>query len=215
MRIRPDGVIVSFARGSLIDLGQIRLDGVGRECSRSSTVDCSIRTATLADVEKLAALIALSARSLGRAFYSDQQIEAALGTAWGVDTQLIRDGTFFVSEAGNQWAGCGGWSWRKTLFGADQQQGREASALDPRNDAARIRAFFVHPNFARHGIGRRLLGHCEAAAREHGFKSAELVATLPGEPFYRRFGYAEVERINHPLRDAVSIEFVRMRKEPL
>ena len=157
----------------------------------------------------------MSARVLGRPFYSEQQIESALGSAWGVDTQLIRDGTFFIAETANSCAGCGGWSWRKTLFGADNLQGREAVRLDPRIDPARIRAFFVHPDFARHGIGRRLLEHCEAAARNAGFTSTELVATLPGEPFYRKFGYAEVERISHSLKDGLAIEFVRMRKPSL
>jgi GNAT superfamily N-acetyltransferase len=130
-----------------------------------------------------------------------------------VDTQLIRDGTFFIAEIAHECVGCGGWSWRKTLFGADNQVGRESSSLDPKTDAARIRAFFVHPNFARDGIGRRLLDCCEGAARDAGFESAELVATLPGEPFYRKFGYAEVARIDHPLGPTLTIQFVKMRKE--
>ena len=177
-------------------------------------MDYTIRKADLRDIENLQKLIDVSARILGRSFYTGEQIEAALGSAWGVDTQLIRDETFFVVEIRPQEiAGCGGWSWRRTLFGADNQQGREASRLDPNKDPARIRAFFVHPNFARHGIGQRLLEHCEAEARASGFKSTELVATLPGEPFYRRFGYAQVERIAHPLKDGLTIEFVRMRKQ--
>jgi N-acetylglutamate synthase-like GNAT family acetyltransferase len=183
--------------------------------SSGHLVDHTLRRATLADVGELQRLIELSARSLGRAFYTEKQIEATLGSAWGVDTQLISDGTFFIAEIEGKCAGCGGWSWRKTLFGADSQQGREASRLDPTRDAARIRAFFVHPDFARHGIGRRLLEHSEAAAREAGFRSAELVATLPGEPFYRRFGYIQIERIAHPLKNGLTIEFVRMRKEAL
>ncbi len=178
-------------------------------------MNCTIRTATFADVETLGELVKASARTLGRSFYTDQQIEVALGSAWGVDTQLIHDGTYFVAEVGSRCAGCGGWSWRKTLFGADNQPGRQASRLDSQSEAARIRAFFVHPDFARCGIGRRLLEHCEAAARAAGFRSAELVATLPGEPFYRRFGFSEFERILHSLNDGLSIEFVRMRKAPL
>ena len=176
-------------------------------------MDCTIRIATPADAGKLRELIELSARVLGRPFYSERQIESALGSAWGVDTELIRDGTFFIAETAGLWAGCGGWSWRRTLFGADNLQGREAAGLNPGTDAARIRAFFVHPDFARHGIGRRLLEHCEASARDAGFTSTELVATLPGEPFYRKFGYAEVERIAHPLENGLAIEFVRMRKQ--
>lgn len=178
-------------------------------------MDWTIRAATPADTGKLRELIELSARVFGRPFYSEGQIEAALGSTWGVDTQLIHDGTFFIAETANLFAGCGGWSWRKTLFGADNLQGREAVRLDPGTDAARIRAFFVHPEFARHGIGHRLLAHCEAAARNGGFTATELVATLPGEPFYRKFGYAEVERISHPLKEGLAIEFVRMRKSSL
>jgi GNAT superfamily N-acetyltransferase len=172
-----------------------------------------VRTASLEDVPSLETLIGISARSLARPFYSNDQIEAALESAWGVDTQLIRDGTFFIAESAGKCAGCGGWSYRGTLFGADNLPGREAAILDPDKDAARIRAFFVHPDFARIGIGQNLLQRSEGAAREKGFRAAELVATLPGEPFYRKNGYKQVERLQHPLRPGLTIEFVKMRKE--
>lgn len=174
-----------------------------------------IRNATLDDTTALTELIHISARVLGRAFYSDVQIEAALGSAWGVDTQLIKDGTYFVVDKTGQIAGCGGWSRRKTLFGGDAQAGRESAPLDKTTDAARIRAFFVRPEFAREGIATRLLEKCEAEARRDGFRSMELVATLPGERFYSRFGYTQTERLAHVLRPGLTIPFVRMRKAAL
>lgn len=171
-----------------------------------------LRLANLGDVSALSALIAQSARSLGRADYTPEQIEAALEGAWGVDTQLIKDGTYFVAEAANQIVGCGGWSFRQTLFGSDARADREPARLDPIHDPARIRAFFVHPEHARRGIGRALLERCEEEAKQHGFKSAALAATLPGERLYRALGYQAVERITHPLPRGLTIEFVRMHK---
>lgn len=173
----------------------------------------SLRVATLADVPTLEGLIAASARGLAAGDYSAAQIEAALGTAWGVDTELIRDGTYLVVEAAGRAIACGGWSRRATLFGADAQPGRESALLDPRRDAARIRAFFVHPDWARRGIGRLLLAHCEAAARAHGFDRAELMATLPGVRLYRACGYAGAARTTHALPGGLTIEFVPMRKQ--
>ena len=116
------------------------------------------------DRPELERLIADSARGLSRADYTEAQIEAALGTAFGVDSELIRDGTYFVAEAGLEIVGCGGWSRRKTLFGGDRQTGRTSEPLDPAHDAARIRAFFVRPDWARRGIGRALLARCEEEA---------------------------------------------------
>jgi len=172
----------------------------------------SIRMATLEDVPALQKLIAISARGLARADYSEEQIEAALRGAWGVDTQIIRDGTYFVVEEDQALAGCGGWSRRKTLFGSDAQMGRESELLNPKMDAARIRAFFVHPDFARRGIGRWLLEQCEAAALDEGFTSVELLATLPGERLYKRFGYEVLERKPYPIGQTIEIEFISMRK---
>ena len=175
----------------------------------------TLRKATLGDIPVLEGLITTSARELSRDDYSEAQIEAAIGTAWGVDTELIRDETYFVAEAAGEIVACGGWSRRKTLFGADAQAGRESKVLDPRRDSARIRAFFVRPDWARQGIGRALLARCEAEARAHGFRSAELVATLPGQRLYTMFGYAGTERVEYPLVTGLTIEFVPMKKDPI
>jgi GNAT superfamily N-acetyltransferase len=175
----------------------------------------NFRVATLDDVPQLQILIEQSARALARNDYTEAQVEAALKSAWGVDTQLIRDGTYFVVEDEGELVACGGWSRRKTLFGSDARPGREPDLLNQKNDAARIRAFFVHPNFARKGIGRALLQRCEAAAKADGFTAAELVATLPGVRLYAACGYEEMERKNYPLAGACLIEFITMRKAPL
>ena len=175
----------------------------------------TLRKATLSDVPALERLIAHSARALSREDYSEVQIEAAIGNAWGVDTELIRDETYFVAEAAGAIVACGGWSRRETLFGADAQPGRESGVLDPCRDSARIRAFFVRPDWARRGIGRALLDHCEAEARAHGFRSAELVATLPGMRLYRICGYVGDESVDYPLGANITIKFVPMKKEPI
>lgn len=173
----------------------------------------TLRAARLDDVPVLERLIAASARGLGRPDYSDEQIEAALSGAWGVDTQLIRDGTYLAAEAGGEVVAGGGWSRRRTLFGGDRRGGRQPDLLDPATDAARVRAFFVRPDWARRGIGRALLARCEAEARAHGFRAAELMATLPGERLYRAFGYVAGGRVEYPLAAGISIGFVPMRKE--
>jgi len=182
-------------------------------------MDYAIRLATFADKPELEALIARSARELGTAVYSPAQIEGALRGAFGVDTQLIADGTYFVVSHADALIGCGGWSCRQTLFGGDAGANRDAAALDPRSDAARIRAFFVDAAYARLGIGTMLLQHCENAARARGFSSFELMATLPGVPLYAARGYVAGTPVQIPLAaaspDAVeplTIEFVPMRK---
>ena len=139
-------------------------------------------------------------------------MEVAIGPVFGVDRQLIRDGTYFVVERGGKIVGCGGWSKRKTLYGGDRERGREDEQLDPKRDSARIRAFFVHPTWARHGIGRSLLITCERAALEAGFQKAELVATLAGEPLYASFGYIVAERYEAPMTGGLSLPVVRMTK---
>jgi GNAT superfamily N-acetyltransferase len=179
---------------------------------RLTTTEFSLRKATLADRPELESLIAESARGLSREDYTQAQIEAALGTAFGVDSELIRDGTYFVAEAGEALVGCGGWSRRKTLFGGDRQAGRTSELLDPAHDAARIRAFFVRPDWARRGIGRALLARCEAEAVAEGFGLAELLATLPGQRLYRALGYLGEEQVVHTLPDGILIPFVPMRK---
>jgi GNAT superfamily N-acetyltransferase len=175
-------------------------------------VEFQIRPASLDDRAGIERLIALSARELSKGDYSAEQIEGALCGAFGVDTQLILDASYFVIWAGDVIAGCGGWSRRRTLFGGDSRAQRDAGELDPAIDAARIRAFFIHPDFARRGLGRLLLQHCEDAARDRGFSRFELVATLPGVRLYAACGYIEEERLHYPVAPDVSIEFVRMTK---
>ena len=171
-----------------------------------------LRKATLDDRSALQKLIAESARGLSRPHYTDAQVEVALGSAFGVDSELIRDGTYFVAEADGAIVGCGGWSRRATLFGSDAQPGRKSDLLDPVKDSARIRAFFVHPDWARRGIGRAILERCEAEAKANGFRTAELLATLPGHEFYRMLGYEGDERVEYVLRDETRIAFIPMKK---
>lgn len=176
-----------------------------------------MRRALPADVPALHALIASSVRGLQAQDYSPEQIEGALGTVFGVDTQLIADGTYFVVEvtgAGRQprIVGCGGWSGRKTLFGSDKGSGREDSLLDPQRDNARIRAFFVHPDWARRGIGAHILEACENAAVTAGFRGFEMGATLSGQRLYAARGYRVVERIAVTLANGASMPVIRMAK---
>jgi GNAT superfamily N-acetyltransferase len=170
----------------------------------------SIRRALLTEVPQLNALIADSATELSRGYYTPIQIEALITHVFGVDTQLIVDGTYYVIEGDDRLAACGGWSGRRTLFGGDQAKGASDPLLDPATEAARIRAFFVHPTCARQGLGRALLLHCEAAARAAGFRRTELMATLPGVPLYRALGYDVLEPVVHGLPDGQRVDFVRM-----
>jgi GNAT superfamily N-acetyltransferase len=172
----------------------------------------SIREATLDDVPTLHEVIAESVRGLRGDDYTEEQIEAALDTALGVDTELIRDRTYFVVESDDVVIACGGWSRRQTLFGADARADRVSALLDPGVDAARIRAFFVRPAWARRGIGRSLLDRCEQEARAAGFGSVELMATLPGRRLYAAFGYLGDERVQYDLGNGIHIDFVPMTK---
>ena len=172
-----------------------------------------IRKATMGEREAIRRLIAESARLLSREHYSDTQIETAIATVFGVDTDLIEDGTYFVVEVEGQLGGCGGWSKRKTLFGGDQYSSRDAGYLDPQSEAAKIRAFFIHPDHARKGIARAILSRCEDEARAQGFRALELMATLPGIEFYKSCGFVETGALDLDLTDTVKIELVPMRKE--
>jgi len=171
------------------------------------------RLAGDADVPALAALIPLSVRALQSAHYSPAQMTAALGPVFGVDRQLIRDGTYFVVEHDDTIIGCGGWSRRKSLFGGDGHRAGEDSELDPKRDAARVRAFFVHPDWSRRGIGRSIMVACEAAIRASGFRTVEIVATLAGEPLYAAFNYRVTERYEIPLANGLKLPVVRMTKQ--
>ena len=175
----------------------------------------TIRPARADETALLEHLIARSIRTLGAGDYSSEQIEAALRGAFGVDTQLIRDRTYFVVERAGSIVACGGWSHRQTLFGSDARDERDARELDPRTEAARIRAFFVDPDCPRQGIGTALLDHCEAAARAHGFTRCELMATLPGVRLYAARGYVAQGSLQHRLAPGMHIEFVPMHKRLL
>jgi len=176
-------------------------------------MDRSLRVATSLDLPALGELISRSARGLGVQSYRREQIEGALTGAFGVDTQLVLDGTYFAIEADSVLVACGGWSFRRTLFGSDAGLGRDAGLLDPRSDAAKIRAFFVDPAYARQGLGRRLLAHCESEALRRGYTRFELMATLTGVPLYETCGYVLGDLVRYPVAQGVTIEFIPMRKD--
>ena len=171
-----------------------------------------LRPATDADVPALRALIEQSVRGLSGGFYTPAQVESALRYVFGPDTQLIADGTYYVVEAEGDVVAAGGWSRRRTLYGGDQMRTGADPPLDPASEPARIRAFFVHPSWARRGLGRLLFNECLAAARAAGFRELELVATLPGEPLYAALGFAARERTTVALPDGEGLPVVRMTR---
>ena len=180
-----------------------------------------IRPATHDEVPVLRVLIEASVRQLQAHDYTEKQREAALRTVFGVDSRLIEDGTYLVADASDSQsggdgkpaiAGCGGWSKRKTLFGGDQWSGREDSLLDPSRDAAKIRAFFVHPAWARQGVGTLILDACESAARSAGFTRFEMGATLTGVKLFSVKGYVPIKRMDVPLDDGEVLPIVQMEK---
>jgi GNAT superfamily N-acetyltransferase len=181
------------------------------------TTNIHLRKAVMPDVPRLREVIEASVRGLQAGDYSPAQIEGALKSVYGVDSQLIADGTYLVAEvSGSQNAtaivACGGWSKRKTLYGGDQYAAREDSLLDPAHDAAKIRAFFVHPTWARRGIGGVILEACETAARDAGFMRLEMGATLSGVAFYRAKGYVAVEDQKVSLGNGEMLRIMRMTK---
>ena len=171
-----------------------------------------LRKAVHADKDEIRSLIERSARGLSAGDYSAEQVEGALAGAFGVDSQLIDDQTYFVVERDGVLVGCGGWSRRRTLFGGDAHRERDAALLDPQREAARIRAFFVDPSHARQGIGTAILQRCEAAARADGFSSFELMATLPGVKLYAALGYRARHSIQYRLPSGLDLELVSMVK---
>ncbi len=198
------------------------------ECQASPLLDFKamnviIRQAVSVDIPVLRSLIDASVRQLQAHDYTPAQIEGALKTVFGVDSQLIEDGTYLVAEtkvaeegkpeqAETIIVGCGGWSKRKTLYGADQWTGREDSLLDPRQDAAKIRAFFIHPAWARRGVGGMILEACERAAAAAGFTRFEMGATLTGVKLFRAKGYVAVQFLEVPLGNGESLPIVHMEK---
>ncbi len=183
-----------------------------------------IRVAQEDDIPELHALIEASIRGLQAGDYSPAQIEGALGTVLGLDTQLIRDQTYYIVEVSDplgsrdakrsveRKVGCGGWSKRKTLFGSDGAATREPELLDPARDAAKIRAIFVHPDFARQGLGSFILAHVEAAAVAAGFRQFEMGSTLTGVPLYTLRGYTPVERVEVPMKNGERLPVIKMTK---
>jgi GNAT superfamily N-acetyltransferase len=172
-----------------------------------------IRVAQLEDIPALDLLIPLSVRALQRAHYSEAQREAAIGPVFGVDRQLIEDQTYFVAEtAAGRIVGCGGWSKRKAKCGSSAFRTESDPLIDPAVDAPRIRAFFIHPEFARRGIGRAILDACEEAILKAGYTRAEIAATLTGEPLYVSAGYRVIERFDIPLSNGLPLPCVRLAK---
>jgi len=170
-----------------------------------------LRPATTADVPALARLIRVSAAHLSRGFYTPDQIDAAITHVFGVDTDLIADGTFFLVERDGALAGCGGWSRRATLFGGDACPGRSDRPIVPGEAPARIRAFFVDPAHSRQGVATALLDRCEREARAAGFDALTLVATLSGVPFHRAAGFADEQPVDH-IAGGTAVPFIQMTK---
>jgi GNAT superfamily N-acetyltransferase len=187
-----------------------------------------LRLAVPADIPVLRELIDASVRGLQADDYTPEQIEGALKTVFGVDSQLIADGTYFVAEvqaatsgrasqtaaeSNKMIVGCGGWSKRKTLYGSDHWTGREDALLDPFHEAAKIRAFFIHPGWARRGIGGLILQACEDAARSAGFTRYEMGATLTGAKLFGAKGYVAVKPISIPLVNGETLPVIHMEKK--
>ncbi len=168
------------------------------------------RLATRDDVAALKAVMHEAIGELQKPFLTEAEI-ASSRAIMGLDTQLLDDGTYYVVEIGGRIAGCGGWSRRATLYGGDQSPGRDAALLDPSKDPARVRAMYTHPAFVRRGVGRLILSLCETAARADGFKRAELMATLAGEPLYRACGYLPIETVTDQ-RGGAPVPLLRMGK---
>lgn len=174
-----------------------------------------IRTATREDIPQLQQVIAASVRELQKSDYTPAQMDGALGHVFGVDSQLIADATYFIAypaDAPDEIAGCGGWSYRKTLFGSDKGPGREPERLDPAVDAAKIRAIFIHPAWARQGVGSLILKHCEDAAQAAGFRRFEMGSTLTGMALYRLKGYEERQPMEVALPNGERLPIVHMVK---
>lgn len=170
------------------------------------------RIALLEDLEALRVVMRRSIETLQDTFLTPEQV-AASHKVMGLDTQLVRDGTYFIVESGDRIAGCGGWSWRSTLYGGDESVvSREPAALNPATDAARIRAMYTDPDFARQGVGRLVIRLCEKAAMRAGFRRATMMATMAGVPLYKACGYAEVEPVLSGSVNDLRVPLVRMEK---
>jgi GNAT superfamily N-acetyltransferase len=171
-----------------------------------------LRLAVASDIPAIRALIGHSVRALSTSDYSPAQIDTSLRHVFGVDSQLISDGTYYVIDGDASLAAAGGWSARQTLYGGDQSKDGADLTIDPARSPARIRAFFVHPDWARRGLARRIYSACEDAARARGFRRFELVATLPGVPLYRALGFTDIEPVDVPLPDGLVLPCLRMHR---
>ena len=170
------------------------------------------RLATLDDLDALREVMRRSIATLQEGFLTPEQVRIS-HTVMGLDTQLIRDGTYFVVESQGRIAGCGGWSWRSTLYGGDESMvSRAPEALDPATDAARVRAMYTDPDFARRGVGRMVITLCEQAAMQAGFHRATMMATMSGVPLYEACGYVQIEPVLSAPVDGVQVPLVRMEK---
>jgi GNAT superfamily N-acetyltransferase len=178
-----------------------------------AAIDWRPRLAHENDIPQLESLIPVSVRALQALHYATAQMDAALGPIFAVDRQLITDGTYFVVESGMNIVGCGGWSRRRSHYGGDQGRAEPDPELDPVRDAARIRAFFVHPNWARRGIGSSIMAACEKAIVGAGYRKVEIVATLAGEPLYVAFGYAVIKRFEIPMESGLKLPVVSLTKQ--
>jgi len=174
--------------------------------------DFTHRVATLEDLDALREVMRRSIATLQTGFLTPEQVRVS-HTVMGLDTQLIRDGTYFIVEREGRIAGCGGWSWRSTLYGGDESMvSREPEALDPAIDAARVRAMYTDPDFARQGVGRLVMQLCEGAAMRAGFKRATMMATMAGVPLYEACGYVQVEPVLSAPVEGIRVPLVRMEK---
>ncbi|MYN09178.1 GNAT family N-acetyltransferase [Pseudoduganella aquatica] len=171
-----------------------------------------LRAARMDDVPRMEELIARSGIALSEGFYTPEQAQAVTRHVFGVDTQLVEDGTYFIIERDGQLLACGGWSKRATLFGADRTKTGPDRLLDPATEAGRIRAFFVAPSAARQGLGSMLMAHCQQEAAAQGFRTLELAATMPGVPLYLASGFEVTEPFELPLPGGVNVPLARMRK---
>jgi GNAT superfamily N-acetyltransferase len=175
-----------------------------------------LRRAAPSDVPDLQRLIAVSVRGLSKDVYSPEQIASSVVHVFGVDSQLIADGTYYVIVEKNEIVAAGGWSARQTLYGGDQMKNEvdvTDLTIDPATSPARIRAFFVDPAWARRGLGRRIYEACEHAARARGFRCFELLGTLPGVPLYRALGFDEIEAVDVPLPGGLTLPCIRMARD--
>jgi len=171
-----------------------------------------LRVATVGDAEAIEALMKASGRALFPHSYDERQTASAVRYVAQVDTMLIEDGTYFVLEAGGELVGCGGWSRRDKPYTGSGDAADDARLLDPATEAARVRAMFVRGDWTRRGLGRRILEECEAAARREGFRELYLVATMPGLPLYRAYGFEPLEELEVTMPDGVTLECVSMEK---